>query len=57
MVAEWAKEKGYQVLMERVATNTPVGIVIEAGKVAADLRSKEEKKDAKPSSDDDDMPF
>jgi hypothetical protein len=63
MVADWAKEKGYQVLMERVSGNSPVGIVIEAGKVSADLRSKTEaptdtKKDGKkPVSEDDDMPF
>ena len=37
-VAEWAHAKGYQVIIERVASDTPVGIVIEAGKVSADLR-------------------
>ena len=37
-VAEWARENEYEVIMERVAGEAPVGVVIEAGKVAADLR-------------------
>lgn len=37
-VAEWAKESGYQVLLERVASDRPMGIVIDAGRVAADFR-------------------
>ena len=37
-VAEWATENGYQILMERVATDHPAGIVIEAGRVVADHR-------------------
>ena len=40
-VAEWAKNSGYQVLLEKVASDTPVGIVIESGKVGADLRLRE----------------
>ena len=37
--AEWATANGYQVLLERVAGDTPIGIVIEAGKVALDARA------------------
>ncbi len=37
-VAEWAREQSYQVLLERVAGDRPVGIVIEAGRVAGDYR-------------------
>jgi hypothetical protein len=37
-VALWASEKGYQVILERVAGDTPVGIVIESGRVLADHR-------------------
>lgn len=39
VVARWARDNKYQVLMERVAVGeTPVGIVIEAGRVAVDAR-------------------
>jgi len=38
-VADWAQENSYQVLMERVASGAPVGIVIEAGRVVADHRT------------------
>ena len=41
-VAKWAKKNNYQVLMERVSNDTPVGIVIEAGKVKEDLRGVSE---------------
>jgi DNA repair exonuclease SbcCD ATPase subunit len=37
-LAEWALANGYQVLLERVAGDTPIGIVIESGKVAMDAR-------------------
>lgn len=40
-VAEWAVEHSYQVILERVAGDQPAGIVIEAGRVAADLRATE----------------
>lgn len=32
-IAEWAREREFQVLLERVATDTPGAIVIEAGRV------------------------
>ena len=38
-VAEWATDRGFQVLLERVSGPTPVGIVIEAGKVSLDARA------------------
>lgn len=37
-IAEWAKANNYQIIMERVATDTPVGVVIEAGLIKEDLR-------------------
>jgi hypothetical protein len=40
-VAEWAREKGYQVLLERVAGEKPAGVVIDAGRVVEDLRATE----------------
>ena len=38
-MAVWAKEHDMLVLLERVAGETPVGVVIEAGRVAQDTRA------------------